>query len=116
MPPIEIVKSIALFVVAGICEIGGGYLVWLWLRDRELVRAPAGDLSGDLRDLEDARAEVDGIAGRAKPYLGLRAASLILVTDSARAGTCDRSSAGTPVKTESQTGSLQESKNPPLIS
>jgi small multidrug resistance family-3 protein len=23
----------ALFVLAGICEIGGGYLVWLWLRE-----------------------------------------------------------------------------------
>jgi small multidrug resistance family-3 protein len=22
----------ALFVLAGLCEIGGGYLVWLWLR------------------------------------------------------------------------------------
>jgi small multidrug resistance family-3 protein len=25
--------SVALFVLAGLCEIGGGYLVWLWLRD-----------------------------------------------------------------------------------
>ena len=25
--------SIALFVLAGLCEIGGGYLVWLWLRE-----------------------------------------------------------------------------------
>ncbi len=25
--------SIFLFFVAGLCEIGGGYLVWLWLRD-----------------------------------------------------------------------------------
>jgi len=24
--------SIGLFVLAGLCEIGGGYLVWLWLR------------------------------------------------------------------------------------
>ena len=28
-----IVKSIFLFVFAGLCEIGGGYLVWLWLRN-----------------------------------------------------------------------------------
>lgn len=28
-----IAKSIALFVIAGLCEIGGGYLVWLWLRN-----------------------------------------------------------------------------------
>lgn len=27
-------RSVALFVIAGLCEIGGGYLVWLWLRDR----------------------------------------------------------------------------------
>jgi small multidrug resistance family-3 protein len=25
--------SIALFALAGLMEIGGGYLVWLWLRD-----------------------------------------------------------------------------------
>jgi small multidrug resistance family-3 protein len=25
--------SIGLFVVAGLCEIGGGYLVWLWFRE-----------------------------------------------------------------------------------
>jgi small multidrug resistance family-3 protein len=24
----------ALFVLAGLCEIGGGYLVWLWLREQ----------------------------------------------------------------------------------
>lgn len=27
-----VVKSLAYFVAAGICEIGGGYLIWLWLR------------------------------------------------------------------------------------
>lgn len=27
------IRSILLFVVAGLCEIGGGYLVWLWLRN-----------------------------------------------------------------------------------
>ena len=25
--------SISLFFIAGLCEIGGGYLVWLWLRN-----------------------------------------------------------------------------------
>ncbi len=25
--------SISLFVLAGLCEIGGGYLVWLWVRE-----------------------------------------------------------------------------------
>ncbi len=28
-----VAKSLSLFVLAGLCEIGGGYLVWLWLRD-----------------------------------------------------------------------------------
>jgi small multidrug resistance family-3 protein len=28
-----IVKSILIFILAGFCEIGGGYLVWLWLKD-----------------------------------------------------------------------------------
>jgi small multidrug resistance family-3 protein len=26
-------RSISLFALAGLCEIAGGYLVWLWLRD-----------------------------------------------------------------------------------
>ena len=26
-------KSMALFVLAGLCEIGGGYLVWQWYRN-----------------------------------------------------------------------------------
>lgn len=26
-------QSVLLFVAAGICEIGGGYLVWRWWRD-----------------------------------------------------------------------------------
>ncbi|MEX2594738.1 MAG: YnfA family protein [Anditalea sp.] len=28
-----ILKSIFIFILAGLCEIGGGYLVWLWLRE-----------------------------------------------------------------------------------
>src|SRR5262245_46002073 len=27
-----IAKSLLFFVLAGLCEIGGGYLFWLWLR------------------------------------------------------------------------------------
>jgi small multidrug resistance family-3 protein len=27
------IKSVLYFVLAGLCEIGGGYLVWLWLRE-----------------------------------------------------------------------------------
>ncbi len=30
---VVIAKSIALFIIAGLCEIGGGYLVWLYLRE-----------------------------------------------------------------------------------
>jgi small multidrug resistance family-3 protein len=29
----QIIKLIAVFILAGLCEIGGGYLVWLWLRN-----------------------------------------------------------------------------------
>jgi len=32
---LAIVKSISLFVLAGLCEIGGGYLVWLTLREEK---------------------------------------------------------------------------------
>ena len=32
-----IARSVALFFLAGILEIGGGYLVWLWLRDGRAV-------------------------------------------------------------------------------
>ena len=27
-----VLKSILIFLLAGLCEIGGGYLVWLWLK------------------------------------------------------------------------------------
>jgi small multidrug resistance family-3 protein len=27
-----VLRSLALFVVAGLCEIGGGWLIWQWLR------------------------------------------------------------------------------------
>ena len=30
---IQVIKSAALFVLAGLCEIGGGYLVWQWWRN-----------------------------------------------------------------------------------
>lgn len=29
---LSVVRSLLYFVLAGICEIGGGYLVWMWLR------------------------------------------------------------------------------------
>lgn len=28
----DTLKSIAIFLLAGLCEIGGGYLIWMWLR------------------------------------------------------------------------------------
>lgn len=30
-----ILKSLALFILAGLAEIGGGYLVWQWLRENK---------------------------------------------------------------------------------
>jgi small multidrug resistance family-3 protein len=27
--------AISIFVLAGLCEIGGGYLIWLWLREQK---------------------------------------------------------------------------------
>jgi len=32
-----LLRSLTLFVLAGLFEIGGGYLVWLWLRDHGSV-------------------------------------------------------------------------------
>lgn len=29
----DFIKSLSIFVLAGICEIGGGYLIWLWLKE-----------------------------------------------------------------------------------
>ena len=29
----KILYSLLFFFIAGLCEIGGGYLVWLWLRE-----------------------------------------------------------------------------------
>lgn len=29
----DIARSLSLFLLAGLCEIGGGYLLWLWLRE-----------------------------------------------------------------------------------
>ena len=29
----KIAQSLTYFLLAGLCEIGGGYLVWIWLRE-----------------------------------------------------------------------------------
>jgi len=31
------IQSLLFFVLAGLCEIGGGYLVWLWLRENKSI-------------------------------------------------------------------------------
>ncbi len=39
----EVSKSLLYFVLAGLCEIGGGYLIWQWLReDRSIWLALVG--------------------------------------------------------------------------
>jgi small multidrug resistance family-3 protein len=40
-----IAKSLFYFILAGLCEIGGGYLMWLWLREgRSIWFAFAGGM------------------------------------------------------------------------
>jgi small multidrug resistance family-3 protein len=31
------IRSLSYFLLAGLCEIGGGYLVWLWLRENRSI-------------------------------------------------------------------------------
>jgi small multidrug resistance family-3 protein len=31
----SVIKAIGIFVIAGLCEIGGCYLVWLWLKENK---------------------------------------------------------------------------------
>jgi len=33
----NILKSLGIFILAGLCEIGGGYLIWLWLKSGKPV-------------------------------------------------------------------------------
>lgn len=28
----QVLRSVLIFIIAGLCEIGGGYLIWLWLK------------------------------------------------------------------------------------
>ena len=30
---VQVVSSLALFMLAGLCEVGGGYLIWQWWRN-----------------------------------------------------------------------------------
>ncbi|HEV8306388.1 MAG TPA: YnfA family protein [Methylomirabilota bacterium] len=45
MTPALAATSVGLFMLAALCEIGGGYLVWLWLRES---RSPLLGLVGGL--------------------------------------------------------------------
>src|SRR5262245_54529444 len=38
-----IARSLVYFVIAGLCEIGGGYLIWLWIREH---RSPLFGVGG----------------------------------------------------------------------
>ena len=40
----SLLGSVLLFVVAGLCEIGGGYLVWQWLRVKPIGYGMIGAL------------------------------------------------------------------------
>lgn len=33
----QLIQSLVFFILAGLCEIGGGYLVWLWLREAKSI-------------------------------------------------------------------------------
>jgi len=33
----KISVTLLFFFIAGLCEIGGGYLVWLWLREKKTI-------------------------------------------------------------------------------
>ncbi len=31
----SIIRSLGIFILAGLCEIGGGYLIWLWVKEEK---------------------------------------------------------------------------------
>lgn len=31
----DVIRSLSIFILAGLCEIGGGYLIWLWLKENK---------------------------------------------------------------------------------
>jgi len=57
---VEIARSLFFFILAGLCEIGGGYLMWLWLWrwQSHLVCAARGPDPGHLRHHTDLSAGV----------------------------------------------------------
>lgn len=41
----QVARTLLLFLFAGFCEIGGDYLIWLWIKDsRSLWYAVAGSI------------------------------------------------------------------------
>lgn len=38
----DLLKSIGYFILAGLLEIGGGYLIWLWLREGKEISYAIG--------------------------------------------------------------------------
>lgn len=60
MTPVAVLRSILLFVAAGLCEIGGGWLVWQWRRSGQSFAVGAAGglvlfLYGILPTLQPAR-------------------------------------------------------------
>jgi small multidrug resistance family-3 protein len=46
LPTMEILKSLSFFILVGLCEISGGYLIWPWLRyDKIGWLGPIGPLA-----------------------------------------------------------------------
>ena len=57
MDTLAVLRSLSLFVVAGVCEIGGGWLMWKWLReDKPGWWGLAGP--GDLRCVRTSRTRI----------------------------------------------------------
>ncbi len=74
-------RSVSLFLVAGVCEIGGGWLMWKWLRDGRpgwwgLLGAVVLVLYGIIPTLQLSHfgrvyAVIRGLLHRAIPRVGL---------------------------------------------
>ena len=54
MEALTIVKSITYFLIADLFEIGGGYLIWLWIREGRPINYPKVEYS-ESRILKDTK-------------------------------------------------------------
>jgi hypothetical protein len=54
MEALTIVKSITYFLIADLFEIGGGYLIWLWIREGRPITYPKVEYS-EPRILKDTK-------------------------------------------------------------